>query len=373
MASHRFLHSCSIVTRLSKLSLTRDPPVQAGMIFSSIQRPARFFSGEDGSGKPPVGNTAGSSSKVAKGGATDSDPFGVNFEDGDQGLGPDLPPIYKRDATTGRLTGEIKQEISEEQKRILNADPIEKERLLLGRLEKRWQGDEAAELHNLGQRVRRSEMGLNVLGRSAKSQLEKSDEDSDVSDLGEAFSKYLTPSEFETLSKFAEINYKKQLDEEDIPVSSGSKRTEDDPDSTDLSLKWLTARAQRQMDDSIDDNPYSDLAPSDLSPSRLVNRKRAKIIHPRLLHHNNIPLLKRYLTPTGQIQNRVQTRLGARDQRRVSKLIKRARTMGLVPYVGQFKSETHGWIYEQDINEERAWEKELKRRGLVIKQNSKKE
>ncbi|ACI65625.1 predicted protein, partial [Phaeodactylum tricornutum CCAP 1055/1] len=50
------------------------------------------------------------------------------------------------------------------------------------------------------------------------------------------------------------------------------------------------------------------------------------------LHHNNIPLLKSFLTPTGQIRNRVQTRLGARDQRRVTKLIKRARCLGLMPF-----------------------------------------
>lgn len=38
-----------------------------------------------------------------------------------------------------------------------------------------------------------------------------------------------------------------------------------------------------------------------------------------------------------------------------------------MPYVGQQKSETHGWKYEKDIHEDRAWEKELKRRGLVVK------
>jgi hypothetical protein len=76
------------------------------------------------------------------------------------------------------------------------------------------------------------------------------------------------------------------------------------------------------------------------------------------------------MTPTGQIRNRVQTRLGARDQRRVAKLVKRARALGLVPYTGQFKAEQHGWIHAKDMDEERDWEKELQKRGLVIKRST---
>ncbi|OEU10576.1 hypothetical protein FRACYDRAFT_145650, partial [Fragilariopsis cylindrus CCMP1102] len=49
------------------------------------------------------------------------------------------------------------------------------------------------------------------------------------------------------------------------------------------------------------------------------------------LHHNNLALLRRYITPSGQIMNRVQSRLGAKDQRKISKLIKRARHLGLIP------------------------------------------
>ena len=63
--------------------------------------------------------------------------------------------------------------------------------------------------------------------------------------------------------------------------------------------------------------------------------------------------------------NRVQSRLGAKDQRKVAKLIKRARAMGLLPTAGQFKIESHGSIHERDIHKDREWEAELKRRGLV--------
>lgn len=258
---------------------------------------------------------------MSKKASNDLDPFGVHFEDGEEKLGPadNLPPIYKRDAATGRMTGEVRSEVSEEEKRILNADPIERERLLMHRLEQHWEkvsGNDSSvseELNQLGKRVRESDMSLNVLGRSAKAQAEEPDDGSKDGSLDEtSFSKPLTPTEFESFSTFMNKKHHMKLDEDDIPVSGvdPSKADEDHPDREDLALKWLTARAQRQMDDTIDDNPYADLMPGDLSPSRLVNRKRAKPIPTKLLHHNNVPLLQRYLTPTGQIRSRVQTRLG---------------------------------------------------------------
>lgn len=36
--------------------------------------------------------------------------------------------------------------------------------------------------------------------------------------------------------------------------------------------------------------------------------------------------------------------------------------------IGQFVVEEHGNIYEKDIHEMKPWEKELERRGLVIKE-----
>jgi small subunit ribosomal protein S18 len=109
--------------------------------------------------------------------------------------------------------------------------------------------------------------------------------------------------------------------------------------------------------------------PGDHSPARLFNRKRSKPKPVKLLHHNNIDLLRRFLTPTGQIMNRVQSRLGARDQRRVAKLVKRARALGLMPYAGQVKVENHGWRHAPNIDKDLPWEKELQRRGLVIKRS----
>ena len=316
----------------------------------------------------------------------DEDPFGVHFADGEDGLGPERPPIYKRDAATGRLTGEIEQELSEEDKRMLKASPWELDRTFIKRFGQHWkesgldESGQTAELNKLGERVRQSEMGLNVLGRSAKAQASEETLD-DGSKLGRddtGFSQILTKPEFKSFSAYMKKKHKIEVDEEDLPVQeesrTGFSRQEEDPDSAELSLKWLTARAQRQMDATLDDNPYSDLMPGDLSPTRLVNRKTAKPLPIELLHHNNIPLLQRYMTPTSQIQNRVQSRLGARDQRKIRKLIKRARNLGLIPTVGQFKTEQHGWIHAKDIHQDRDWEEELVRRGLVIKRpDSKKE
>lgn len=316
----------------------------------------------------------------------EEDPFGVNFDDGPQQgkLGKILPPKYKRDVATGRLTGDVEKELTEKEKQVLKADPIERDQLLISRLEEHWQVqgiDESGlpkEADAIGRRVRESKIGLNVLGRSVKAQAseEELDEGSTLARDEAGFTQTLTKQEYEAFSQFMKSQFDTIISEDDIPVQARQKSSPktsatvaDDPDDLDLSLKWLSSRAKREMDDLLDDNPYSDLMPGDLSPTRLVNRRRAKPIPTKLLHHNNVELLRRFLTPTGQIMNRVQTRLGARDQRRVAKLIKRSRALGLLPYAGQVKVETHGWKHAPDIDQDKPWEKELIRRGLVIKRS----
>ena len=51
----------------------------------------------------------------------EDDPFGVHFQDGDDlgNLGPKSPPRYKRDAVTGKFTGEEEEELTESQKKLL--------------------------------------------------------------------------------------------------------------------------------------------------------------------------------------------------------------------------------------------------------------
>ena len=264
------------------------------------------------------------------------DGFGVAFQDGAEGLGPSLPPLYERDPTTGRWTSETLTEVSPETTQRLQANPLATERYLLSQIP-----DD--DLAGFADRVRRNQQALNPIGRS------------------DATTEALSPQEFEDFAAYLEQKYGKTLSRDELPVADGEA-------DSDADLTWLTARAQRQLYD--DDADAEHMTPSDLSPTRLVNRKRARPMPRSLLHHNHVPLLWRFCTPTGQIQSRVQTRLGARDQRKVAKLIKRARALGLLPYVGQCVVENHGVLY--DTKQKKPWEEELERRGLVLVRNGNK-
>jgi small subunit ribosomal protein S18 len=318
----------------------------------------------------------------------EDDPFGVNFEDGtDLGkLGPTSPPRYKRDAVTGKFTGEEETELTAKEKSLLNMDPIQEQEYILDKVLKEWnievdEGKEGGKLSEpeqltkLAQRIREDNVGLNVLGRSIESQAfrGKLEDGEDAYKDPTGFSKPLSPAEFKVFQKHMMDEYGTTIDEDDIPVEPTNSSIEDYSllggyaDTEELNSKWMSSSAMRFMDDTRDDDPFSDLLPSDLSPTRLVNRRQAKPIPRAQLHHNNLALLRRYITPSGQIMNRVQSRLGAKDQRKVAKLIKRARHLGLLPTSGQFVVEAHGNIHEPDIHEDKDWETELKRRGLVVK------
>jgi small subunit ribosomal protein S18 len=368
MASVRLiLSSCS---RLGGISAKSVGSLQAKQVKPAVSYATRFFSkdGDDEKKKEVV---------------HDDDPFGVNFEDGtDHGkLGPTIPPRYKRDAMTGKFTGEEETEITEKQRKLLKMDPVQEQEYLLEKVFNDWDiSDEDEEegsqkLSKFAQRVRQDSMGMNILGRSveAQSQRGKLEDGEDEYSDETGFSKPLSPAEFKVFQEYMKDKYKTEIDEDDIPVEHVS---EDDSvlggyaDNEYLNTKWMSSSAVRFMDDTKDDDPFSDLLPSDLSPARLVNRQKAKAIPRKLLHHNNLALLRRYMTPTGQIMNRVQSRLGAKDQRRISKLIKRARHLGLLPTAGQFTVEAHGSIHERDIDQEKEWEMELVRRGLVVKSQS---
>jgi small subunit ribosomal protein S18 len=326
---------------------------------------ARFFSKDEEKSSSKAGH--------------DDDPFGINFEDGtDHGkLGPSMPPRYKRDTMTGKFTGERETELTEQERQLLKMDTLQEQEYILEKLMKGWDisDDEegSVKLSQLAQRVREDNTGLNVLGRSVESQSVKGKlEDGDDAYVDPSgFSKPLSPAEFKVFQKYMSNDHKVDIDEDDIAVENtdDSSTLKGYADDEYLNAKWMSSSAVRFMDDTKDDDPFSDLLPSDLTPTRLVNRRKAKKIPRHLLHHNNLALLRRYITPTGQIMNRVQSRLGAKDQRRIAKLIKRARAMGLLPMAGQFAIESHGNIHEQDLQEDKEWEKELIARGLTINSN----
>lgn len=331
---------------------------------------------------PPAGGTK---SKQQQTDEHEDDPFGVHFEDGNDlgNLGPKNPPRYKRDAVTGKFTGEEEEELTEAEKKLLNMDALQEQEYLLDKVLNEWDIDatdrddespfpEPVKLSQLARRIREDNAGLTTLGRSAESQAVRGKlEDGEEAYLDETgFSKPLSPAEFQVFQKHMKDEQDIHITEDDIPVEPSNDGDDDVlggyADTEELNTQWMSSSAMRFMDDTKDDDPFSDLLPSDLSPTLLVNRRKAKPIPRHLLHHNNLALLRRYITPSGQIMNRVQSRLGAKDQRKISKLIKRARHLGLIPMSGQFVVESHGDIHEEDIDQDKEWEKELKRRGLVV-------
>jgi small subunit ribosomal protein S18 len=300
------------------------------------------------------------------GGKDEDDPFGLNFEPGENNLGTKLPPNYVRDKTTGKFTGEIVSEISPDALRLLTMDEDGKEMLLSERLKSQLKnGDDMSNTLKSAESIAIEEMSLHVIGRLPSVQALKDDQTSFSDDSG--LSKPLTHEEYKSFSHYFKKQHGTAIPASNIPIS-GFDSSSYDPDNPDLDLKWMSSAAQNEMDGLELSDPMASISPSDMSPTRLVNRKRAKPIPKELLHHNNLALLRRYVSPSGRIKSRAQSRLGAKDQRKVAKLIKRARCLGLIPFIGQWKYETHGNIYEHDIHEDREWEVELVRRGLVKKE-----
>ena len=312
------------------------------------------------------------------------DPFGLEFEDGPENLGPSRPPDYVRDRATGKMTGDVRDELTAAESRLLTMTDTEQQQLLTDRVVDEWHTSLAEAEHDeskvsmqerVTDKIRLQEAALNTIGRSgAAVDVRKKSDDDEEDDEDESneyrdesgWSHPLSKGEFRSLQRYAKYrsNGELELTEADIPVQKGSDVEErSDADNADLDLKWLTRSAKEDYDP---DDPFADLMPSDLNPARLVNRQRAKHIPRHLLHHNNLTLLRRYTTPDGLIMNRVQSRLGARDQRKIAKLVKRARALGLIPHTGQWRVENHGNKYEKNINEDLEWEKELKERGLVV-------
>jgi ribosomal protein S18 len=372
--------SRALASRFSALSLASRSPsapvpaVQKTLIPQQVAVPLRLLSSSSGGGDDKSDKDANK---------PDDDPFGVHYDDGEENLGQpsDLPPKYIRDRATGKFTGRVEEELTERQLRLLKGDSLDVEKVVREEWEEQWNAavDEAGDsaLHaEAAKRIREEEMALNTLGRSPRTQsVEGIDKDGNKTYQDETgFSKPLSPAEFRTFQKFMKDEHNIDVRQGDIPVEftrEGVPGEEDEgsvSDNPDLDMAWLTAAARRRTDGDLEDDPFMDVMPSDFTPARRVNRRHAKTIPKELLHHNNLSLLRRYITPSGTIMNRTQSRLGAKDQRKIAKLIKRARNLGLLPHVGQFKIVNEGNIFEDDIYEEREWEKELINRGLVKRQ-----
>jgi len=354
----------------------------------------RFLSSDAGSGN---GTKSGSGTS---GNENEEDPFGVHYQDGESAgnIGPKdaLPPNYIRDSATGKFTGKVQKEISAVDAALLNLSPLAKEQIFSKRVTQALDRDvddlTSSRVAQIASRIREQDMALNTLGRKVAdvtaAQENQTQKDAHVDESG--FTAPLSESEMQSLGHFVRKNTGKDervaaqrlMEEADelIPIARKSSTkvgvplsTDDSDDQNpDLGLEWMTATAQRSMAgvDDIEYDPFADLSPSDLNPAKLVNRRKAKPIPKEALHHNNLSLLRRYITPGGQIMNRVQSRLGAKDQRKISKLIKRARHLGFIPHLGQWNFEDTGNTREKNILVDTDWEKRLVERGLVQRKSS---
>ena len=351
------------------------------------------------------------------------------------------PPSYIRDTITGKWTSETLAELSREERKLINLDEDSQNEELLNRLEDRWKaasysaddgvketgdvdnsdlifGKLNSEHERIAHRIQDEKLAMGVIGRNPADSVKikkTDDEDTDASsssaDDSKSTDKPLTPREYQALKTYAQKEYNvhpkdfdksvsssDNSDESLIPInniSSGSGEGMSSLSSdkqffdADLDLAYLNPKMNKRafkdetFGDNNSDDPFADLLPSDLNPARKVNRQNAKLIPKRLLHHNNLSLLRRYTTPGGKIMNRVQSRLGAKDQRKIAKLVKRARHMGFIPHLGQWKYEDHGNLYDGDSSRndndtedddgdeegKRDWEVELEKRGLWPLQN----
>ena len=67
-------------------------------------------------------------------------------------------------------------------------------------------------------------------------------------------------------------------------------------------------------------------------------RKRRPLLAPEELDWKNFPSLRRFLSERGKLRSRRITGLSRRQQTQLAQAVKRARTMGLLPYPDQDRS-----------------------------------
>ena len=154
---------------------------------------------------------------------------------------------------TGRFTGKIERELSEDDKRYLHADPITVQNHLLERVTDEWNTttntndnektkNGETKFTKLGAAIQESDMAWNVLGRSTTAQgsYETFDDGTKLGRDDTGFTQYLTTSEFTTFQKYLTEQHTIDITDEDIPVlQSGST---DDGSSSSSSSKASTKK-----------------------------------------------------------------------------------------------------------------------------------
>ena len=323
----------------------------------------------------------------------DNDPYGVNYKDGEEGLGPEeyLPPRYIRDPATGTMTGQTERELSTHDKYLLTMTKEERLRVLKRQVEESLSKQEKQDA--LVDRV------LNYEAEKARAIRENHPDRKEWERLKKKYYKLLQKKEKQMEEIFQkkkrrpmtaqEQEYHKLLDTHELHDG----QVDEDDDNDEFSMDFMKSKKKTdtiEIDDAMahpdhhpsnpwkkenlawvaqDVNLYQDelLMPPELTRAKKLNREVATPLPKNVLHHNNLDLLRRYVTPGGQIKNRVQSRLGAKDQRKIAKIVKRARAIGLIPYVGQWKVKDDGDLFDPTLNSKKDWELVFERAGLLGK------
>mmetsp|Transcript_9925 Transcript_9925/g.14851 ORF Transcript_9925/g.14851 Transcript_9925/m.14851 type:complete len:379 (-) Transcript_9925:205-1341(-) len=280
---------------------------------------------------------------------TTNDPFGVNFDDGEENLGP----VSDSTAADDKYAG-----LTEEEKQYLSLSEEEREvKLFAQQFEETWTPEKRK---RLAERVQSRQAEKARIGRE-NAPKDWSPVKEYMESKGEKWSEDMQRRKERRIQSEIEAR-KKQLEEQGkdwetekiyddwVPPSARGE-----PEIFEGDLNWM-AKAP-SLSSYEDDDESVDL--SQYGGRKKVNCKQAVPIPKEELHHNNLALLRKYITPGGQIKPRIQTRLGAKDQRKISKLIKRSRALGLIPTTGNFKVRDNGDVFADDLDEPLQWEVQL--------------
>ena len=85
--------------------------------------------------------------------------------------------------------------------------------------------------------------------------------------------------------------------------------------------------APRERDNAGGDEPFNDKMP------RRFQRRRPRQLIPDYVDWRDVDYLRQFIPERGKIMPRRISLISAKDQRRIAKAIKRARSMALLPFV----------------------------------------
>jgi small subunit ribosomal protein S18 len=94
--------------------------------------------------------------------------------------------------------------------------------------------------------------------------------------------------------------------------------------------------AERDMDAPVDRDrePMADEGFGDKMPRR-YQRRRPRQVVPDYVDWKDVDFLRQFIPERGKIMPRRISGITAKDQRRIAKAIKRARTMAMLPFVSE--------------------------------------